>query len=154
MRVLLQRVTRAAVRVEGEVVGSCGPGLLILLGVGRDDDAALAASVAGRVADLRIFRDEEGRTNRSLLEIAGQALVVSQFTLYADTRKGRRPSFLAAAPPESAIPLYERFASTLEERGVTVGRGVFGAEMEVELVNDGPMTIWLDSQAREADRLR
>jgi D-aminoacyl-tRNA deacylase len=153
MRVLLQRVTSAAVRVDGEVVGSCGPGLLILLGVGRDDDAALAASVAGRVADLRIFRDADGRTNRSLLEMGGQALVVSQFTLYADTRKGRRPSFLDAAPPDTAIPLYERFAATLEERGVMVGRGVFGAEMEVELVNDGPMTIWLDSQAREADRL-
>ncbi len=153
MRVLLQRVTRAAVRVEGEIVGSCGPGMLILLGVGRDDDATLAASVAGRVADLRIFRDEEGRTNRSLLEVGGQALVVSQFTLYADTRKGRRPSFLDAAPPEMAIPLYERFTAELEARGVTVARGVFGAEMEVELVNDGPMTIWLDSQAREADRL-
>ena len=153
MRVLLQRVTRAAVRVDGAVVGSCGAGLLILLGVGRDDDAALAASVAGRVADLRIFRDEEGRTNRSLLEVGGQALVVSQFTLYADTRKGRRPSFLDAAPPDMAIPIYERFTAELEGRGVTVGRGVFGAEMEVELVNDGPMTIWLDSQAREADRL-
>lgn len=153
MRLLLQRVTRAAVRVDGEVVGSCGPGLLILLGVGRDDDEALAASAAARVADLRIFRDEDGRTNRSLLETGGGALVISQFTLYADTRKGRRPSFLDAAPPETAIPLYERFAAALEERGVTVGRGVFGAEMEVELVNDGPMTIWLDSQAREADRL-
>jgi len=153
VRVLLQRVTRAAVRIEGEVVGSCGPGLLILLGVGRDDDTTLAASVAGRVADLRIFRDEAGRTNRSLLEVGGQALVVSQFTLYADTRKGRRPSFLDAAPPELAIPLYERFTAELEARGVTVGRGIFGAEMEVELVNDGPMTIWLDNQAREADRL-
>ena len=153
MRVLLQRVTRAAVRVDGAVVGSCGAGLLILLGVGRDDDAALAASVAGRVADLRIFRDEEGRTNHSILEVGGQALVVSQFTLYADTRKGRRPSFLDAAPPDMAIPIYERFTAELEARGVTVGRGVFGAEMEVELVNDGPMTIWLDSQAREADRL-
>ena len=150
---LLQRVTRAAVRVDGTVVGACGPGLLILLGVGRDDDADLAASVAGRVADLRIFRDEAGRTNRSLLEVGGQALVVSQFTLYADTRKGRRPSFLDAAPPDVAIPIYERFTTELEARGVTVGRGVFGAEMEVELVNDGPMTIWLDSQAREADRL-
>jgi len=153
MRVLLQRVTRAAVRVDGQVVGSCGPGLLILLGVGRDDDTALAASVAGRVADLRIFRDEAGRTNRSLLEVGGGALLVSQFTLYADTRKGRRPSFLDAAPPAAAIPLYERFAAALEERGVAVGRGVFGAEMEIELVNDGPMTVWLDSQPREADRL-
>jgi D-tyrosyl-tRNA(Tyr) deacylase len=153
MRVLLQRVTRAAVSVDGAVVGSCGAGLLILLGVGRDDDTALAASVAGRVADLRIFRDEEGRTNRSLLEVGGHALVVSQFTLYADTRKGRRPSFLDAAPPEMAIPIYDRFTAELEARGVTVGRGVFGAEMAVELVNDGPMTIWLDSQAREADRL-
>ena len=153
MRVLLQRVTQAAVRVDGVVVGACGAGLLILLGVGRDDDAALASSVAGRVADLRIFRDEEGRTNRSLLEVGGQALVVSQFTLYADTRKGRRPSFLDAAPPDMAIPIYERFTAELEARGVKVGRGVFGAEMEVELVNDGPMTVWLDSQAREADRL-
>ncbi|HTS15831.1 MAG TPA: D-aminoacyl-tRNA deacylase [Candidatus Sulfotelmatobacter sp.] len=150
---LLQRVLRASVRVEGQVVGSCGPGLLVLLGVGRDDDAALAASAAARVADLRIFRDEAGRTNLSLLETGGQALVVSQFTLYADTRKGRRPSFLDAAPPDAAIPLYEAFVAALEARGVTVGRGVFGAEMEVELVNDGPMTVWLDSQAREADRL-
>jgi len=153
MRVLLQRVTRATVTVDGAVVGSCAAGLLILLGVGRDDDAALAAAVAGRVAELRIFRDEEGRTNRSLLDVGGQALVVSQFTLYAETRKGRRPSFLDAAPPDMAIPIYERFTAELEACGVTVGRGVFGAEMEVELVNDGPMTIWLDSQAREADRL-
>lgn len=150
MRVLLQRVTRAAVSVDGAVVGSCGAGLLILLGVGRDDDTALAASVAGRVADLRIFRDEEGRTNRSLLEVGGHALVVSQFTLYADTRKGRRPSFLDAAPPEMAIPIYDRFTAELEARGVTVGRGVFGAEMAVELVNDGPFTIWLDTDDRQA----
>ena len=145
MRLLLQRVTRAAVLVDGGPVGAIGPGLVVLVGVGHDDDEGIARALAGKVADLRIFRDEDGKTNRSLLDIGGEALVVSQFTLYADTRKGRRPSFLDAAPPDLGTTLYERFADALAARGVSVARGVFGAEMAVELVNDGPMTIWLDS---------
>lgn len=148
MRLLLQRVERAEVRVDGRIVGACGPGLAILVGVGHDDDEATVEAMAQRVAGLRIFRDEAGLTNRSLLEVGGGALVVSQFTLYADTRKGRRPSFLDAAPPDRGLQLYERFASALEAQGVTVGKGVFGAEMKVELVNDGPFTIWLDSAVR------
>lgn len=147
MRLLLQRVTRASVTVEGEVVGRIGPGLMILVGVGHDDDEARADALAGRVADLRIFRDSEGKTNLSLIDVGGSALVISQFTLYGDTRKGRRPSFLDAAPPTLGEALYERFADALAGRGVSVARGIFGAEMEVELVNDGPMTIWLDSVA-------
>ncbi|HVQ22543.1 MAG TPA: D-aminoacyl-tRNA deacylase [Candidatus Saccharimonadia bacterium] len=147
MRLLLQRVTRASVTVEGEVVGQIGPGLMVLVGVGHDDDAARADALAGRVADLRIFRDSEGKTNLSLIDVGGSALVISQFTLYGDTRKGRRPSFLDAAPPALGEALYERFSDALAGRGVSVARGIFGAEMEVELINDGPMTIWLDSAA-------
>jgi D-tyrosyl-tRNA(Tyr) deacylase len=145
MRLLLQRVTRASVTVEGEVIGRIGPGLMVLVGVGHDDDEARAEALAGRVADLRIFRDTEGKTNLSLIDVGGSALVISQFTLYGDTRKGRRPSFLDAAPPALGEALYERFADALAARGVPVERGIFGAEMEVELINDGPMTIWLDS---------
>jgi len=145
MRLLLQRVTHASVTVEGEVVGRIGHGLVVLVGVGHGDDEIRADTMAGRVADLRIFRDDEGRTNRSLLDVNGEALVISQFTLYGDTRKGRRPSFLDAAPPDLGEALYLRFGEALAARGVTVARGVFGAEMEVELVNDGPMTIWLDT---------
>ena len=145
MRVLIQRVSRAAVRVDGVTAGRIDGGLLVLVGVGHGDDEATAVSLAGKVADLRIFRDEAGKTNRSLLEVGGAALVVSQFTLFADTRKGRRPSFLDAAPPDLGASLYERFTGALEARGIHVERGVFGAEMAVELVNDGPMTIWLDS---------
>jgi D-tyrosyl-tRNA(Tyr) deacylase len=147
MRVLIQRVSRAAVRVDGVAAGRIDGGLLVLLGVGHGDDETTALSMAGKVADLRIFRDEAGKTNRSLLEVGGAALVVSQFTLFADTRKGRRPSFLDAAPPDLGASLYERFMGALEARGIRVERGVFGAEMAVELVNDGPMTIWLDSAA-------
>jgi D-tyrosyl-tRNA(Tyr) deacylase len=145
MRLLLQRVTRASVTVEGEVIGRIGPGLMVLVGVGHDDDEARAEALAGRVTDLRIFRDTEGKTNLSLIDVGGSALVISQFTLYGDTRKGRRPSFLDAAPPALGEALYERFADALAARGVPVERGIFGAEMEVELINDGPMTIWLDS---------
>lgn len=147
MRVLLQRVSRAAVNVEGTVRGSIGPGLMALVGVGPDDDAAVAEAMAAKSVDLRIFRDADGRTNRSLLDTGGAMLVVSQFTLYGDTRKGRRPSFIYAAKPDMAAHLVEVFAAAVEERGISVGRGQFGAEMEVELVNDGPMTIWLDSAA-------
>jgi len=145
MRVLLQRVTRAEVRVDGDVTGAVGAGLLALVGIGPDDTAEVARLLADKSVDLRIFRDEDGRTNRSLTDVGGGMLVVSQFTLYGDTRKGRRPSFIGAAPPDLAAELVEVFAATVEARGVALGRGRFGAEMEVELVNDGPMTIWLDS---------
>jgi D-aminoacyl-tRNA deacylase len=148
VRALLQRVSRAEVRVSGDVVGSSGPGLVVLLGVGREDDGATTDALARRIAELRIFADSEGRTNRSLLDIGGSALVVSQFTLYADARRGRRPGFTDAASPELAIRLYERFCARLEGLGVAVGRGRFGESMEVELVNDGPFTIWLDTAER------
>ncbi len=130
-----------------EVLGTIDDGLAILLGVGPDDTEVVADDLARKAAELRIFRDDEGRTNRSLLDVGGSALVVSQFTLYADTRRGRRPGFIGAAPPELAERLYERFATTLRSLGVTVATGRFGAEMAVELVNDGPFTIWLDTDA-------
>ena len=133
---------------DGEIVGAIGPGLVVLLGVGPDDTDAIADDLARRGVELRIFRDEDGRTNRSLLDVGGAALVVSQFTLYADTRRGRRPGFTGAAPPELAERLYERFAAALRAAGLTVATGPFGAEMAVELVNDGPFTIWLDSADR------
>jgi D-tyrosyl-tRNA(Tyr) deacylase len=145
MRAVLQRVSRAEVRVDGTPIARIGPGLAILLGIGPADDPAVADALARKVADLRIFSDDAGRTNRSLLDVGGAALVVSQFTLFADTRRGRRPGFTAAAAPELALALYERFAAALEGLGVTVARGRFGAEMAVELVNDGPFTIWLDT---------
>lgn len=148
MRALLQRVTRAEVRVDGAVVGAIGPGLLVLLGVGHDDDAATADTLARRVCELRIFEDEAGKTNRSLLDTGGEALVVSQFTLYADTSRGRRPGFIDAAAPDVARALWLGFAAGIEAQGVRVARGEFGAEMEVELVNDGPFTIWLNTADR------
>jgi len=147
VRLLLQRVTHAQVSVESRVVGSIGAGLVILVGVGHDDTAAVAVALANKAVDLRIFRDGEGKTNRSLLDKGGAVLAISQFTLFADTRKGRRPSFIDAAPPEQGNALYERFCAAVEERGVEVAKGIFGAEMQVALVNDGPMTIWLDSAA-------
>ena len=130
------------------MVGQIGPGLLILVGVGHDADEQVADQMAGKAVDLRIFRDQEGKTNLSLMDVGGEVLAISQFTLFADTRKGRRPSFIDAAPPALGDTLYRRFAAAVEARGVKVERGVFGAEMEVELVNDGPMTIWLDSADR------
>jgi len=147
VRLLLQRVTRAQVSVDDEVVGSIGPGLVVLVGVVGSDTPAIAEAMARKAVELRIFRDEGGLTNRSLLDVGGQVLAISQFTLLADTSRGRRPSFIRAAPPEIGNELYQRFASAVESHGVTVARGVFGAEMQVELVNDGPMTIWLDSEA-------
>jgi D-tyrosyl-tRNA(Tyr) deacylase len=131
--------------VDEGVVGEIGAGLCVLLGVARDDDLAEAERLAGRVARLRIFENEDGRFDRSLLDVYGSALVVSQFTLIADTAKGNRPSFTDAAPPEQAQPLYERFCTALSELGVEVATGRFGARMEVELVNDGPVTIVLDA---------
>ena len=148
MRALLQRVRRASVTVDDRVVGSIGPGLLILLGVGHADTPSATDALARKIAELRIFADEAGRTNRSLLEIGGGALVVSQFTLYADTRRGRRPGFTDAAGPDLAEALYERFAGALRAVGVGhVETGEFGTEMAVELVNDGPFTVWLDTDA-------
>ena len=148
MRALLQRVTRAEVRVDGEVVGACGIGLAILLGVGPEDTDEVAMSLARRAVGLRIFRDDDERTNRSLVDVGGEALVVSQFTLYADTRRGRRPGFTGGAPPDTAERLYGVFVQALRAEGVDVATGRFGREMAVELVNDGPFTLWLDSADR------
>ena len=145
MRAILQRVTRASVRVDGEPVGSIGPGLVVLLGVAQGDGLEEARRLAAKTAELRIFADEEGRFNRSLLETGGAALVVSQFTLLADVRKGRRPSFVAAAPPDEAAPLIDVFADSLRELGISVETGRFGAHMLVELENDGPVTLVLDT---------
>ena len=135
-------------RVDGEPLGAIGPGLLVLLGVGDGDDAATADALARRICELRIFEDDEGRTNRSLLDVGGEALVVSQFTLYADTRRGRRPGFTAAAQPDLARELWERVADGIQALGIGTARGRFGAKMAVELVNDGPFTIWLDTSDR------
>ncbi len=154
MRALLQRVTRAEVRVRERVTGSIGPGLLVLLGVGHEDDEPTADALARRICELRVFRDEDGRTNRSLLEAGGEALVVSQFTLYADTRRGRRPGFTDAADPDLARTLWRRVAAGIEAQGVRVGVGEFGAEMAVELVNDGPFTIWLDTAGGQTQQSR
>jgi D-aminoacyl-tRNA deacylase len=148
VRALLQRTTGARVRVDGEVVGEIGAGLVVLVGVGPDDDEAVADGLARRIAELRIFDDEAGKTNLSLLDVGGASLVVSQFTLYADTRRGRRPGFTGAAAPELAERLYLRVAEALRRLGVVVATGRFGAVMAVELVNDGPFTIWLDTADR------
>jgi D-aminoacyl-tRNA deacylase len=142
MRAVCQRVAQARVRVDGEVVGAIGPGLCVLLGIARGDSET--GRFAGKIARLRIFPDAEGRFDRSLLDTGGAALVVSQFTLLADTGKGNRPSFSKAAPPEEAEPLYERFCADFEALGVPVARGIFAASMTVELVNDGPVTIVVD----------
>lgn len=146
MRALLQRVTRASVVVDGEVVGAISHGFLILLGVGQDDSVAQVQLLVEKIVHLRVFGDDEGKMNRSLLDTGGEALVVSQFTLYADVRKGRRPSFTNAAPPALAEPLVERFKEALVAYNLKVEGGVFGAHMAVELLNDGPVTIWLDSE--------
>ena len=145
MRAVVQRVRRASVAVADEVVTEIGAGLLILLGVASGDTAAGSERLAGKVARLRIFEDEEGRFDRSLLDVSGDALVVSQFTLIADTRKGNRPSFTSAANPELAERVYEGFCAALEQEGLRVARGRFGARMEVSLINDGPVTIVLDA---------
>ena len=145
MRIVLQRVARASVTIEGERVAAIGPGYLLLVGIGADDPDGEAEPMAEKVANLRLFADAEGKTNLALAEVDGEALVVSQFTLYADTRKGRRPSWTDAAEPAVAAERVEAFASALEARGIRVGRGVFGAHMEVELVNDGPFTLVLDT---------
>jgi len=145
MRAVVQRVSGVQVLVDGTIAGEIGTGLCVLLGVARGDGPAEAEKLAGRIARLRIFPDAEGRFDRSLLDVGGAALVVSQFTLIADTAKGNRPSFTAAAPPEEAEPVYERFCEALRELRVAVETGLFGARMQVELVNDGPVTVILET---------
>jgi D-aminoacyl-tRNA deacylase len=146
MRIVAQRVSRAKVTVKGRVAGEIGPGLTILLGVGREDTPSVAAAMAEKVANLRIFEDDAGKMNRSLLDVNGAALVISQFTLYGDARGQRRPSYIAAAPPEKASALYDEFNAALRRLGVSVATGIFQAMMSVELVNEGPVTILLDSE--------
>jgi D-tyrosyl-tRNA(Tyr) deacylase len=145
MRAVVQRVLGASVTVEGEVVAASGAGVVVLLGVANGDMADTAKRLAGKVARLRVFENQDGRFDRSLLDVQGHALVVSQFTLIADTTKGNRPSFTDAARPELAEPVYRAFCAALEVEGVRVARGVFGARMEISLVNDGPVTIVLDA---------
>ena len=144
MRILIQRVSKASVTVEGQIISSMGKGLLILLGVGHGDTEEQTTFLAEKIANLRIFEDEQGKTNLSILDVKGEAIVVSQFTLYADTRKGRRPSFIDAALPEVAEPLVNRFVELLRSHGIPTQTGKFGAHMEVEIHNDGPVTIWLE----------
>jgi D-tyrosyl-tRNA(Tyr) deacylase len=148
MRVVIQRVSRARVTVDGTLTGEIGLGLLVLLGVGLQDTAAEADWLAGKIAGLRLFADEQGKMNLSIAEVQGSVLVVSQFTLLGDCQKGRRPSFVAAAPPALAEPLYEEFVHALRRRGLPVATGRFAAMMQVELVNDGPVTLILDAPAR------
>jgi len=145
MRAVIQRVSEASVTVEGEQVAQIGRGFLILLGVSHSDGEAEAAYLARKIAGLRLFEDAEGKTNLGLSDVGGEALAVSQFTLYADARKGRRPSFTDAARPEQAQPLYRRFCELLAAEGIPVQRGIFQAHMQVALVNDGPVTLWLDT---------
>jgi D-tyrosyl-tRNA(Tyr) deacylase len=145
LRAVVQRVRHASVRVDEEIVGAIGQGLLVLLGVDVNDGSGDADYMADKIIGLRIFNDDDGKFNRSLEDVGGAVLLVSQFTLHGDCRKGRRPSFIAAARPEQAIPLYERVGSLLREKGVEVANGIFGAHMEVELLNDGPVTLLLDS---------
>ena len=144
MRLLVQRVSKASVSIAGEIVSHIDTGMLIMVGVGRQDSKAEARWLANKCAGLRIFQDRHGKTNLSLLDIGGAALVISQFTLYADTTKGRRPSFLNAELPEKAETLVQYFAERLTRHGILVNHGHFGEEMQVDLVNDGPMTIWID----------
>jgi D-aminoacyl-tRNA deacylase len=146
MRAVLQRVSEARVKIDGEVVGEIGRGLLVLLGVTHDDTAEKAQWLADKVVDLRIFEDAEGKMNRDVIEVSGGVLIVSQFTLYGECRKGRRPSFIEAAAPPVAIPLYEAFVNAVRARGVPTATGRFGAMMQVELVNEGPVTLIVDSK--------
>lgn len=146
MRAVVQRVSESSVRIAGEVVGEIQHGLLVLLGVAVDDEGEDARFIAEKIAGLRIFNDDDGKFNLSIEETGGSALVISQFTLLGDSRKGRRPSFIKAARPEQAVPLYEDVVSALRQRGLTVATGVFGAQMDVHLVNDGPVTLLIDSK--------
>ena len=144
MRALLQRVSRASVTVDGKVISRIGKGLVILLGVGHGDGEEQVSFLAEKIANLRIFEDDQGKTNLSILDVKGEAIVVSQFTLYADTRKGRRPSFIDAAVPDVAEPLVDRFVQKLRGHDIPTQTGKFGAHMEVEIHNDGPVTVWLE----------
>ena len=145
MRIVAQRVSRSSVTVGGKIIGEIGRGMCILVGVAPEDTEREAVWTADKITDLRVFEDEDGKMNKSLAETEGEALVVSQFTLYADCRKGRRPSFTGAASPDTAKALYEAFANRVGERGVVVRTGIFGADMKVEIVNEGPVTIILDT---------
>ena len=147
MRVLLQRVSQASVTIDGETVGRIGCGVLLLVGITHSDTQKEADFLAEKCVNLRVFDDDDGVMNRSLLDVGGEVLAVSQFTLYGDARKGRRPSYVAAAPGAVSEPLYEYFVSKLREQGVTVATGRFGADMKVSLVNDGPVTLWLEKDA-------
>ena len=150
MRAVIQRVLRASVKVDGVFTAQCGPGLLILLGVEEADDETDIEWLSRKIANLRIFSDDQGVMNRSLVETGGEAIVVSQFTLHASTKKGNRPSYIKAAKPETAIPLYEKFLLAMENiLGKKVGSGVFGADMKVELLNDGPVTILIDTKNKD-----
>jgi len=149
MRAVVQRVSEASVEVAGQIVGQIGPGLLILLGVRNADTLSEVQCVAAKCADLRIFEDDAGKMNRSVREVGGEVLVVSQFTLYGDCRKGRRPSFIEAAPPAVAEPLYEAFVQCVAAAGLRTAKGVFGAEMKVRLLNDGPVTVIVEKDALE-----
>ena len=150
MRAVVQRVLSASVTVEGEVISSIGPGMLVLLGIEKEDTPQDTEWLVPKVANLRIFNDAEGVMNRSLLDTGGEVIVVSQFTLLAATKKGNRPSYIRAARPDTAIPLYESFVRMMESHvGKKVGTGVFGADMKVALVNDGPVTIWIDTKNRQ-----
>ncbi|HXZ05242.1 MAG TPA: D-aminoacyl-tRNA deacylase [Ktedonobacteraceae bacterium] len=146
MRALIQRVSRASVTVEEQVTGEIGKGLLIFLGIGLEDTETTVKTLADKIVQLRIFSDQQGKMNLSLLDIQGEILVVSQFTLHAEVSRGRRPSFTKAAPPSIAIPLYELFKETCKNYALRVENGIFGAYMHVELCNDGPVTIWMDSE--------
>jgi D-tyrosyl-tRNA(Tyr) deacylase len=148
MRAVCQRVTQARVRVNNEIVGEIGPGWMVLLGIGPNDDDLMAARMADKIVGLRVFEDEAGKMNRSVVDVGGSVLVVSQFTLYADVSRGRRPGFTGAAPPAIAEPLVRRVAGLIRQRGLTVQTGRFGAHMAVELVNDGPVTIVLTDEGR------
>lgn len=145
MRALIQRVTKGSVTISKEAIGEIGRGFVILLGIGKDDGEKQCEYLAEKILNLRIFEDENGKLNKSLLDVGGKALIVSQFTLYADCKHGRRPSFTEAARPETAVPLYEKFISLFEKAGVEVQTGRFGADMTVFIENDGPVTIWLDT---------
>jgi len=149
MRVLIQRVSEAAVKIEGTIHGEINSGLLVLLGIEKEDEQSDADWLAQKIKNLRIFGDEEGKMNLSINEVTGDFLVISQFTLHASTKKGNRPSYIKAARPETAIPLYEYFIDQIKTTGLKVESGVFGADMKVQLINDGPVTIWMDSKSRE-----
>ena len=144
MRAVVQRVKKGSVTVDGTVVSAIEHGFVILLGAGQQDSVETTAALAKKIAMLRVFEDDTGKMNLSILDVGGQALVISQFTLYADTRRGNRPSFIHAAPPETASPLVDAFCAQLASHGVPVQKGVFGAHMQVEILNDGPVTIWFD----------